>query len=284
MSFITEIIDFVISNPVSSGQITLSSALVLVTAVYTYHTVKQTDEMRKDRKIRNKPLIKPTIENRYTLHYFFAIENTGEGVAYDVSAKWWYDKKGNAREWKIPFMSPGERRTFPLPLGDDISTQGEIEEILDKDDTIEFRVSYGDRLGNAYNPETTPEDSVASIDVLDTIVSRAEASEFVDKNPLKEISGEMGNITDHLKKLNKRIKMDQIDSLAQQKTHERILDELQTEGSLTFEELRDRLGVRHRNLCEVLNQLKRVEKVDYDDEAGFFFKNFEDTKIEYVVD
>lgn len=281
MPLVDAIIQFLQENPVGAGQLLLSGALVGVTVAYTYYTRSQIREMQDNRKTRNKPIIKPTIENRYAVHYFFAIENTGNGAAYNVSAKWWINDEETAQKWSIPILSSGERRVFPLPVGDDVSTQGEIEDVLDKGEMIDFRVSYDDGLGNSYSPETTPDECVEAVDVLETIVSRADASEYVDKDPLSEIASEMDDLTSHIDSINNSIQLDHLNDRAKQEMHERILEELQSEGPLTFRELKGRLGIDSNLLNILLINQKQGGEVDYDDEV-YSFQNSQGEDIEYV--
>ena len=92
MGIVDGIWSFTVSNPGATVQIFLTGVLALATIVYTRATIRQVHEMQTDREVRNRPMVKPTIENRYAVHHFFAVENTGEGAAYDVTAEWWVDE------------------------------------------------------------------------------------------------------------------------------------------------------------------------------------------------
>lgn len=286
MLIIDGIIRVVSENPGSAAQISFSAVLALATVAYTVATFWQIDEMQTDREVRNRPLVKPTIENRYAIHHFFAIENTGEGTAYDLTAEWGTDDE-TSHTWKIPLLSPGERRTFPLPFedenGNEVSTRGQLEDVAGEDAIIEFRAWYEDSLGNTYSPEETTDVAEESMDVLDTIVAREEASEYADKDPIDDIADEMEEVTDQLETIGESIQMEYIDERAREEIHERILNEIREEAPITFKELKDGLGVKQRLLAGMLWKMLEVGQIDYDEEyAGYFFKNAMDVEIEYV--
>lgn len=286
MSVVDAIVRFASENPGNTVQILFSGVLAFATIAYTISARQQVHEMQTDREVRNRPIVKPTIENRYALHHFFAVENTGEGTAYDVTAEWWADED-DKHEWKIPLLSPGERRVFPLPFldedGNEASTRSQIEQASDGDATIQFRAWYYDSLGNSYSPGETPELTQESVSVLETIERREEESEYVDKEPIEVIADEMDEVTNQLKSIEKSIQMEHLDERAREEIHERILDEIREEESVTFRELKNGLGVERQLLAGILRNMMEVGQVDYDEEyTGFFFKDAMDAKIEYV--
>ncbi|WP_436932680.1 hypothetical protein [Halosimplex halobium] len=287
MSVVDSIVDFAASNPGSAVQIIFSGVLALATIAYTVATFLQISEMKTDREVRNRPIVKPTIESKYGRSHFFAVENSGEGAAYDVVAKWWSDED-DKNTWKIPLLSPGERRTFPLPFGDGdetIVTSDQIEDVAGGDATIEFRACYDDSLGNSYSPDDHPDVATASIDVLDTIETRREASEYVEDDHIKKIADEMDEVTKQLERIQKSVKMDHLDGRARLDIHREVLETVREEGTITFGELRSQVGTDPPVLVDLLRQMMLSGEVEYDqEEAGGFVMGGMDVEIEYVGD
>ena len=82
--------EFIQSNPVALSQIALSFALVVVTGIYTYHTVKQTSEMEQTREMENQPVVKGGIAAPFPNHLCVVVQNTGNAVAHTVYAKMYF--------------------------------------------------------------------------------------------------------------------------------------------------------------------------------------------------
>lgn len=282
MSVLQGIVRFALRNPGSTAQILFSAVLAFATIAYTFGVFRQVSEMKTDRLTRNKPLVTPTIDTKYAVNHFFAIENTGEGTAYDVEAEWWCDE-GDKQTWKIPLLSPGERRTFPLPFGGEdetITTSGQIEDVAG-DAFIEFRVRYSDSLGNRYTPEKNPDEATASIGVLDTIQTREDAEEYVDESPVKAIADEMEEVTKRLKKIERSIEMEYLEGNAKQEIRDRLTELVREEDVLTFGELVDSLSLDKTVVAGMVYELRDSGQVDFDETDGFPFKD-SDVEIEYV--
>ncbi|MFD1588516.1 hypothetical protein ACFR9U_16175 [Halorientalis brevis] len=283
MSVLQGIVRFASRNPGSTAQILFSAVLACATIAYTFGVFRQVSEMRTDRLTRNKPLVTPTIDTKYAVNHFFAIENTGEGVAYDVEAEWWCDE-GDKQTWKIPLLSPGERRTFPLPFGGEdgtITTSGQIEDAAGRDAVIEFRVRYSDSLGNRYTPEKNSDEATASIGVLDTIQTREDAEEYVDESPVKAIADEMEEVTKRLERIERSIEMEYLEGNAKQEIRDRLTELVREEGVLTFGELVDSLSLDKTVVAGMVYELRGSGQVDFDETDGFPFKD-SDVEIEYV--
>ncbi len=286
MGIVSTLSEFATSNPGITAQIGISGVLAMATIAYTVATFFQILEMKRDRKVRIKPLVKPTIENKFAVHHFFAIENTGEGAAYNVEANWW-SNPDDKHTWKIPILSPGERRTFPLPFGDDddgrVTTSDAIEQAADGDSTVEFRVSYDDALGNTYSPCETPEESIETIDVLDTIEKREDASEYVDEDPIKAIADELENISDDMGNIKENLNMDDVNSMAREDLYRRVLEEVEEKENITFGHLCARIGVDSTLLTEIIYTMHQRGIVEYEgSDHRFQFQEDPDTEIEFI--
>nr|WP_015060820.1 hypothetical protein [Haloferax lucentense]ADB79734.1 unknown [Haloferax lucentense DSM 14919] len=193
-------VSFVLENILSISQIFLSAVLIIVTGIYTIFTKQQVSEMVKDREVRNQPKVRPTISSMDNINYAFAVENTGNGAAYDFSAKWWCRDEENAVEWQTPFLSPGERHTFPLPTESGRTPHGHLLEKFDEDDVIHFEATFSDLIGNKYDPEKTEEETIIEINIRDCVVPGAEASMLSSPNYGQNIVSELEDINKNLKK------------------------------------------------------------------------------------
>ena len=248
----------------TNAQIFLSVILVLVTAIYTEEASNQTEQMKADRKERFKPIIQPTITNITAVHHGFAVENSGEGAAYDVKAEWWVsgDEEREPVKWKVPLLSSGERRRFSLPTRDGVKTVSEIRQEYGEEDILNFRASFSDGLGNRYTPENSPEITTAKIALTDTIASRGEAGQYVDEDPLSEISEQLAEIESTLDENPPR---GQPHAQVRGREAGTILSLLEELGPLTGEQLLNYSGIERSRLNDSISRLSSLGLVDYDE-------------------
>lgn len=184
----------------SIASVVFSAVLVLVTYFYYLETKAHTDEMEKSREADFKPVLKATVEAYPTSNYRYAFENTGQGSAHDVSARWGFTHLDYEKEWKVPLMSTGQRHTFHLPFSDSSSVTSRVQienELEDTDGTLYFEWECHDALGNRVSNRE-------EIDVLETIQSRpgeimVESEESRIHGELEDLNATISNIPSLLK-------------------------------------------------------------------------------------
>src|SRR5699024_8888639 len=138
----------------SAAQAIFALGLLIATVVYTYYTHRQSeatsdqiDAMKSQTNSMSKPYLKPTIEHPNFAEYFFAIRNTGNGAAHNVSAEWTLSNEDRKRTWNIPLIPPGEKHRFVITTKDDnpISGINSLEEVLPDDGwELNFKASCED--------------------------------------------------------------------------------------------------------------------------------------------
>ncbi|WP_152420584.1 hypothetical protein [Halorubrum tebenquichense] len=157
---------------VEFAQISISFALLAVTAVYTYFTHKNNQQLKKNREADFRPVLTPSVTNHDGVNHFFQIENTGKGSAHNIRGEWWIDSIGEKKKWHMSTLVDGERQAFGLPFGEKniVSAIGEIKNRIDEEDTLYVKFWYQDGLGNKFSPETEPmaEYEIDLVQVLDS--------------------------------------------------------------------------------------------------------------------
>lgn len=165
------VFDFIQANPAEAGQIALSLALVVVTAVYTYFTYTQTTEMKKTREVSNQQTIEmektrersnqPVLQGSLLTHVPTLVvaefKNTGNTAAHNLSATIDFDDlNADPLQYTIPILSPDEDYRFRLPLDNSdkaLWKMDEVESILNDQDSsgiLTFEFCFENPFGKEY--------------------------------------------------------------------------------------------------------------------------------------
>lgn len=263
-------------------QLLLSGALVLFTAVlagitYLYYreTQNHTKEMRKSREAKFKPVIKATIEEWHAIHHRFEFENTGNGAAHNVTARWGFNHSDYEREWEIPLMTPGQRHYFELPFeSNGITASEQIESNLEGvEGILHFEGECTDALGNTVS-------FYEEIDVLGTIHSRA--GELLDKDELREIRKSIEEISESVDGVADEIEMGGFAATLKRENQQAVVEMLEEHSELTVAELRDRTGIPQRNLAAIIKRLSQVRVIESTYDGYHGAPNALDAKIRLI--
>jgi predicted transcriptional regulator len=256
-------------------QVAVSASLLLVTAVYAYETKQQTEQLEKDRKQKFRPIIRPTVEVMGVSSFSFAVENSGKGAAYDLEAEWWMaGEESDKVTWRIPLLSPGERRRFSLPT-DGATTTSQVDEKYRGNDYLHFEAGFEDGLGNSFEPEG--EGTSVSLKLTDTMASREGASEYLEKDEMKKIRKEF-------EELNKNIDTSSLfgenDTEIRSKIRSTIISLLRNLGPLTIRELKEYSGLTYDEVTVSVHHLSNLGMVDYDGSVNITSQDNRDTEIQ----
>jgi hypothetical protein len=192
----------------SAAQAIFALGLLIATGVYTYYTRLQSDATHKQidamgaqttvindqTKAMSRPYLKATIEHPNFAEYFFAIRNTGNGAAHDVTAEWDIGTDGEDRSWNIPLIAPGEKHQFIITKTEDnsiVSAAKQIEEVLSsRGYELRFEADCEDIFGESHHFEE-------EIDLERAIWGRKEASyEWVKKPADETVAENIQSISD----------------------------------------------------------------------------------------
>lgn len=260
---------------IGGASVLFSAVLVIVTYFYYTETQRHTKEMRKSREAEFKPVIKGTVENWHTLHNRFAFENTGNGAAHDVTARWGFSHLDKVEEWSIPLMTPGQRHHFWLPFDGDerITTNNQIEaELEDTDGTLFFEVECKDALGNVVQHKE-------EIQVLDTVQSRA--GELLEKDEQREIRKAIEDVSNAVGDVSSEIEMAGFEAALRRVNQDSVKEIVEQHGTLTLSELVDHSGLSQFQLVPILHRLRRSGVVDYEEENHLYGQDSLETEIRH---
>jgi DNA-binding HxlR family transcriptional regulator len=244
-------------------QLVVSASLLVVTAVYAYETMEQTEEMQRDREAQFRPIISPTVETMGINSFNFAIDNSGKGAAYNVEAEWWMeDEKDESVTWEIPLLSSGERRRFQLPTDGGYSSN-DVKEKYGDDDILHFRACFEDGLGNTFTPGDGGAEEV--IKLTDTMASREDSAEYLEQDEIRKIRKELEDIG---KTIDRNPPLGSKAIEIRDKNNSIVLSLLEYLGPLTMGDLKDYSGFSWDELTQTVNRLENLGFVDYDADAN----------------
>ncbi|QRV16021.1 hypothetical protein JMJ58_03740 [Haloterrigena salifodinae] len=151
------VVDTIQENPIAASQALLSFALVIATAIYTYYTKAQTDEMEATREMENQPILRGNVLTSAPTLMVAEIRNTGNGAAHDVTITISIeDIDAEPVEFTTPILSPGEDFRFPIPVNETDSMvlkMGAVQSKLDEKDSdgiLTFRFDCESPFGKEY--------------------------------------------------------------------------------------------------------------------------------------
>ena len=236
---------------VAASQALFSLGLLVVTAVYTFYTRKQsnatknqiaavqsqTSAIESQTKTSAKPHIKATIERPNPVVCNFAIQNTGNGAAHNVSASWVIGSDDRERNWTIPLLASGDKHQFHLthPNNDKIlPTEKDIKECYEG---YGFELRFESTCEDIFEESHTFEET---IDLEEAIWGREKGtSELIGKQSDETIAegvesisknfDDIGNVATYLSR--------ELPSIVNARQDVRILEILDNYGEMSIEQL-----------------------------------------------
>lgn len=189
------VVEEIQNNPVTASQVFLSLALVVATIAYTYYTWLQVNEVREDRKIRNRPVIKGGLRalggNTYTLY----IRNTGNGAAHNLHVNLYFENERDESEliFKTPLFPSGNEQELEAPVsGHSINiTKERIDSDFDDkshEPVIVIESNYTDILGEGH-----------------TNTDRIELRDVLENQPSMQIVGDVAKIRKSIEKIENKL-------------------------------------------------------------------------------
>ena len=271
--------EFIRSNPVALSQIALSFALVVATGVYTYYTMKQTDEMGKTRKMENQPVVKGGIIAPYPVHLYVVVQNTGNAVAHNVYAKMYFDDiDEEPEEFRTSILSPDEKYEFGFPLSDEdtfITGMGRIENIIQENDS-EGILTVETTCENPFGEEYSYEERIDVLKIKDNL------SQIIRKSEEEKIRKAVEDIESNLSDIENQLNQTYTDELHRDELYEKAREIIRKEGAIEYTELKSRFGVKDRTMSNIVYKLKQNGVVQYPDDvhplmnSGFRIEHIEE--------
>jgi hypothetical protein len=265
--------DFINNNPLAFSQTVLSLALVVATFVYTYFTWGQTSEMEQTREQSNQPVVKGGIGVISPGNLAVTITNTGNGAAHNVHAEMFFDDiegEDGKEVFRTPILTPGEEFEFGFPVPADhrfVNSYNELENLIEEHDS-EGILTVETECESAFEEEYSYTTEIDVMDVkenLSQIIMDGEQEKM--RKALQGIESNLGEIAD-------ATNQEYQDELAHQEIYHTVLNIIESEEEIGFEDLRYRTGVQQETvLHKLVRKMERAGLVSYPSDENLMFGN-----------
>jgi len=268
---------WILENPATFSQLLLSFALVIATIAYTIYTKGQIDEMEKTRKQSLKPVVKGGIDLMSPVDMTCTIQNTGNGAAHNVHTKMYFeDMDFEPVEFKTPILTTDEQYEFEFPLGEDsgFSTgMNKIESEIDENDSegiLTVETTCEDAFDRVYEHRT-------EIDVLDV---KENLSQIIRDGEKKRIRKAVEGINSNIEDIASEMDLKPQAEAATRDVYFEVLNKIESEGRIGYEDLRYQLGLSDNALYKMINKMQRGGLVDYSEDKNLKFHD--NVQVEWV--
>jgi predicted transcriptional regulator len=190
----------------------------------------------------------------------FAIQNSGNGPAFDVSAEW--SVAGQSRSWEIPRLPAGEKHSFPIVVdGDDwLLTSGEIKEFLNDHNAgteIQYSIECKDRFDE-------PLEFSGTVD-FGVLIQRSNSDEIWETDPLEEMQNDLSKIQRDIRKMRRSQKKDKRSSRWQNRINQtnEIEALVEKHGELTVDQIKSLTNISETNIRYRLRALDSAGSIHF---------------------
>ena len=246
--------DWILNNPATFSQLLFSLALVIATGAYTYYTKRQIDEMEEARKQSLQPVVKGGIGLIGPVNMACTIQNTGKGAAHNVHTKIYFeDMDCEPVEFKTPTLTTDEEYEFGFPLGKDNGFSigmNEIESAIDENDSegiLIVETTCEDAFGREYEQRT-------EIDVLDV---KENLSQIIRDGEEEKIRKAVEGINSNIEDIASDMDLKPQAEAATRDVYFEVLNKIESEGRIGYEDLRYQLGLSDNALYKMINKMQR---------------------------
>ena len=228
---------------VSTGS---SVILALVTAAYVILTWSLVTETRDARKQEVMPIFALELEGYAVGALGPKLKNIGNGPATSVSATFKLEPNGQEHQVSSKNVAPGD---FVGSLDPEIPVDS-------KGDFDKLRVSG--TYTNVFGEEKPFNDSID----LEMFFQNTDADSLMGRDQSVE---ELKKINSNLKSISESIEMDRFEDVLKMEKRRRIVEELEEAGgTLTLEELSQRLGLMTHVVAAWLTWMEGADVIEYD--------------------
>jgi len=243
------------------GTIVLTFGLLLLYDKQAYIQGIQAQTQRNQEVLMEQqfqPYLTGEVGFRNITSVHFAIQNSGNGPAFDVVAEW--NVAGQSKSWKIPRLPAGEKHSFPIVVdGDDwLLSTGEIEDYLEKHDAeteIRYSIECKDRFDKLM-------EFSGEVD-FGILIQRSNSDEIWDADPLEELQNDLSKIQRDIRKISRSRKKDERASrwqnrISQTKEIEALVEKY---DELTVDQLNSLTNISEGNIRYRLQALDSVGSI-----------------------